>query len=87
MVAGRSWQMVTLVLNLLGRDLGWSQLTGGRYSEVVVNTGYIKISISKKRTCKNQAELLINRKVKLNLNRLTDLKCGHLCPLKRLLNI
>jgi hypothetical protein len=24
---------------IVGRDLGWSLLTGGRYSEVVVNTG------------------------------------------------
>jgi hypothetical protein len=30
---------VDLVLKLLGRDLEWSLLTGGRYSEVVVNTG------------------------------------------------
>jgi len=30
---------VVLVLKLLGRDLGWSLLTGGCYSEVVVSTG------------------------------------------------
>jgi len=30
---------VDLVLKLLGRVLEWSLLTGGRYSEVVVNTG------------------------------------------------
>jgi hypothetical protein len=29
---------VDLVLKLLGQDLGWSLLTGGRYSEVVVST-------------------------------------------------
>ena len=32
---------VDLVLILLGRDLEWSLLTGGRYLEVVVNTGLI----------------------------------------------
>ncbi len=42
--AGRSWQVVVvqrshLMLKLLGRVLEWSLLTGGRYSEVVVNTG------------------------------------------------
>ncbi len=30
---------VNLVLKLLGQDLGWLFLTGGRYSEVVVSTG------------------------------------------------
>ncbi len=30
---------VNLVLKLLGRVLEWSLLTGGRYLEVVVNTG------------------------------------------------
>jgi len=30
---------VALVQSLLGRVLGWSLLTGGRYSEVVVSTG------------------------------------------------
>jgi hypothetical protein len=30
---------VDLVLKLLGRDLEWPLLTGGRYSEVVVSTG------------------------------------------------
>ncbi len=30
---------VDLVLKLLGRDLEWPLLTGGCYSEVVVNTG------------------------------------------------
>jgi hypothetical protein len=30
---------VNLVLKLLGWDLGWSLLTSGDYSEVVVNTG------------------------------------------------
>ncbi len=30
---------VDLVLKLLGQDLRWSLLTGGRYSEVVVSTG------------------------------------------------
>ncbi len=30
---------VDLGLKLLGRDLEWLLLTGGRYSEVVVNTG------------------------------------------------
>ncbi len=36
---------VVLVLILLGRDLGWWLLTGGRYSEVVVNTGLTVLSI------------------------------------------
>jgi len=30
---------VVLVLKLLGQDLGWSLLTGGRYLEVVASTG------------------------------------------------
>ncbi len=38
MTGGRCSEVV-LGLNLLGRVLGWSLLTGGRYSEVVVNTG------------------------------------------------
>ncbi len=37
-VGGRCSEVV-LVLNLLGQVLGWSLLAGGRYSEVVVNTG------------------------------------------------
>ena len=43
---------VDLVLKLLGRDLGWSLLTGGRYSEVVVSTGLtvLKISITANKT-------------------------------------
>ena len=38
MTGGRCSE-VDLVLKLLGRDLEWSLLTGGRYSEVVVSTG------------------------------------------------
>ena len=38
MTGGRCSE-VDLVLKLLGRDLVRSLLTGGRYSEVVVNTG------------------------------------------------
>ena len=38
MTGGRCSE-VDLVLKLLGRVLEWSLLTGGRYSEVVVNTG------------------------------------------------
>jgi len=34
---GQSYE-VYLVLKLLGWDLEWSLLTGGHYSEVVVNT-------------------------------------------------
>ncbi len=38
MTGGRCSE-VDLVLELLGRDIEWSLLTGGHYSEVVVNTG------------------------------------------------
>jgi len=44
--AGRCSE-VDLVLKLLGRDLEWSLLTGGRYSEVVVNTGLTVFAKSK----------------------------------------
>ena len=38
MLTGGRCSEVDLVLKMLGRDLEWSLLTGGRYSEVVVNT-------------------------------------------------
>ena len=38
MTIGR-YSEVDLVLKLLGRDLEWSLLTGGRYSEVVISSG------------------------------------------------
>ncbi len=44
MTGGRCSE-VDLVLKLLGRDLGWSLLTGGRYSKVVVNTGLTVLRI------------------------------------------
>jgi hypothetical protein len=38
-LTGGHYSEVDLVLKLLRRDLEWSLLTGGRYSEVVVSTG------------------------------------------------
>ncbi len=39
MLAGGCWPELDSLLKLLGRDSEWSLLIGGRYSEVVVNTG------------------------------------------------
>jgi len=49
---GGRFSGVTLILKLLGRDLGWSLLTGDFYSKVVVRAGMT--ALSKTRTFENR---------------------------------
>jgi hypothetical protein len=44
-LTGSRYLGVVLVLKLLERDLGWSLLTGGRYSEVDISTGLTVLKI------------------------------------------
>ena len=49
MTGGRCSE-VDLVLKLLGRDLEWPLMTGGRYSEVVVSTGLTVLVLNFKKS-------------------------------------
>jgi hypothetical protein len=59
---------VDLALKLLGRDLGWSLLTGGRYLEVVVCTG-LTVLLSKciSNMKDNQKQLVIRQNQVLSM--------------------
>ena len=45
MATGRCSEVEELILKMLGRDLELSLLTGGRYFELVVNTGLTVCSV------------------------------------------